>query len=314
MDKEFEMTFRKAPGLVVVIAATVCLGIFAQPAGAQFEAPDLYDNSLPESGRWFTNDGSRTGFFIEVQGRVLAGLYVGGDADGNNAWLSFSGVLQPVPVTADPEGGWILETDLLRFAGTGCIVACAGATVGPSSFEDIGDIRIDFLGRSLARVWIDDQPAREIAPIFFGVERAELNPQAPPLFLPDLAGKWVVAKAHFTEFPDDHRSAAVIEIGERIVEQLDVPEDPGPDVQDVRYINSIIADPDGMFPPDSRVECITFIDRSRRPSCWIVYPLGPMRTFQIRFDSITDSRLTVIETGDVIPPITQYQLIKLNHD
>ncbi|MBL39455.1 MAG: hypothetical protein CMP07_13705 [Xanthomonadales bacterium] len=308
------MAISRASALATVIAAAAGLGAFTQPAGAQFDHLDQFANPLPESGRWFTNDGSRTGFFIEVQRGVLAGLYVGGDAEGNNAWVSFSGVLQPGALASAPEGGWILETDLLRFAGTGCIVDCAGASAGPSSFEDIGDIRIDFLGRSLARVWIDDQPAREIAPIFFGVERAELNPQAPPLFLPDLAGKWVVAKAQFADFPDEYRSAAVIEIGERIVEQLDVPEDPGPDVQDVRYINSIIADPDGMFPPDSRVECITFIDRSRRPSCWIVYPLGPMRTFQIRFDSITDSRLTVIETGDVIPPITQYQLIKLNHD
>jgi len=310
------MTFRKAPVLVVVIAATVWVGIFAQPAGAQFEAPDLYDNSLPESGRWFTNDGSRTGFFIEVQSRVLAGLYVGGDADGNNAWLSFSGVLQPVPVTADPEGGWILETDLLRFAGTGCIVACAGASVGPSSFEDIGDIRIDFLGRSLARVWIDDQPAREIAPIFFGVERAELNPQAPPLFLPDLAGKWVVAKAHFTEFPDDYRSAAVIEIGERTVEELALPDDPLPEVPNFRYRHPIIDDPDAMFPTGSFIECTTSVDATRRPSCLLLFELGPMAQFDIRFDSITDSRLTVVQSFDVpsLNDTLHYQLLKLNHD
>jgi len=308
------MTFRKAPVLVVVIAATACLGIFSQPADAQLDADDQFGNPLPESGRWFANDGSRTGFFIEVQGRVLAGLYVGGDADGNNSWLSFSGVLQPVDIFVDGEGGWILETDLLRFAGTGCIVDCAGASAGPSTYEDIGDIRIDFLGRSLARVQVDDQPVREIAPMYFGVERAALHPQAPPLFLPDFAGKWVVAKSLFSEFPDEYRSAAVIEIGERTVEELDLPEDPEPDAQRLRYVNPIIEDPEGMFPPDSWIECITFVDRSRRPWCLIFFPLGPMAAFQILFDSISDTRLTVLERTDVVPPITQYQLIKLNHD
>ena len=163
------MAIKRAAALATVIAAAAGLGAFTQPAGAQFEALDQFANPLPESGRWFTNDGSRTGFFIEVQGGVLAGLYVGDDADGNNAWLSFSGLLQPGELPSAPEGGWILETDLLQFAGAGCIVACAGPSARPSTFADVGDIRINFLGRSLARVWIDDQPAREIAPIFFGV-------------------------------------------------------------------------------------------------------------------------------------------------
>ena len=310
------MAISRASALATVIAAAAGLGAFTQPAGAQFDHLDQFANPLPESGRWFTNDGSRTGFFIEVQRGVLAGLYVGGDAEGNNAWVSFSGVLQPGALASAPEGGWILETDLLRFAGTGCIVDCAGASAGPSSFEDIGDIRIDFLGRSLARVWIDDQPAREIAPIFFGVERAELNPQAPPLFLPDLAGKWVVAKAHFTEFPDDHRSAAVIEIGERTVEELALPDDPPPEVPNFRYRYPIIDDPDAMFPTGSFIECTTSVDATRRPSCLLLFELGPMAQFDIRFDSITDSRLTVVQSFDVpsLNDTLHYQLLKLNHD
>src|SRR6056297_4344 len=308
------MAISRASALATVIAAAAGLGAFTQPARAQLETSDQFANPLPESGRWFVNDGSRTGYFIEVQGQVLAGLYVGGDADGENAWLSFSGALQPVDVFDDGEGGWVLETDLLRFAGTGCIVDCAGASTGPSTYEDVGDIRIEFLGRALARVQVDDRPVRDIAPIYFGVERTELHPQAPPLFLPDFAGKWVVAKSLFSEFPDEYREAAVIEIGRRTVEQLDLPDDPDPDAQNVRYVNPIIDDPDGMFPPDSWIECITFVNPSRRPWCLILFPLGPMASFQISFDSITDSRLTVLETTDVILPITQYQLIKLNHD
>lgn len=272
---------------------------------AQLDGLDQSANPLPESGRWFANDGSRTGFFIEIQDGVLAGLYVGGDAAGDNAWLSFSGRLQPIDPTVDGEGGWILETDLLRFAGTGCIIDCAGAEPAESMFEDVGDIRIDFLGRSLASVFIDNQPVREIAPIFFGVDRVELHPQAPPLFLPDLAGRWVAV---------DGRDAGIIEIGERTVEQLDLPEDPDPDMQNVRYVSPIIDDPAEIFPMDSRIECTTFVDSSRRPACFVLFRLGPMTSFSIPFDSITDSRLTVLETGDVVGPPAPYQLLKLDHD
>lgn len=309
------MTVRKASAIVALTAATACLATLIQPARAQVDAVDQYDNPLPESGRWFTNDGSRTGFFIEVQAGIVAGLYVGGDADGDNAWLSFSGILQPVAPATDPEGGWILDTDLLRFAGTGCIVECSDGSVGQSTFEDVGDIRIDFLGRSQARVWIDDQPVRDIAPIFFGVDLVELNPVAPPIFLPDLAGKWVVAKADSTEFPDEYRSAAVIEIGERTVEELALPEDPPPDAQNFRHGYPIIEDPDEMFPANSWIQCATFVDASLRPSCLLLFELGPMAQFRIPFDSITDSRLTVVQSFDVVGGGTlQYNLLKLNHD
>lgn len=309
------MTSRQASSIAACSAAIAFVAAFTQPAGAQFEAPDQYDNPLPESGRWFANDGSRTGFFIEVQGNWLAGLYVGGDAEGDNVWLSFSGVLQPVPVSDDPEGGWVLETDLLRFAGTGCIIDCAGGNAGPGTFEVVGDIRIDFLGRSLAQVWVDDQPVRKIAPIFFGVERAELNPVAPPLFLPDLAGKWVVAKAQSSEFPDDYRGAAVIEIGDRTVEELALPVDPLPGTPNFRYRYPIIDDPDAMFPMGSFIECTISFDATRRPLCLLLFELGPMAQFDVRFDSITDSRLTVVQSFDVVGGGTlQYQLLKLNHD
>lgn len=305
------MKFGRSPALFALAVATACFTISTH---GQVDEHDRFANPLPESGRWFTNDGSRTGFFIEVQDGVLAGLYVGGDADGDNAWLSFSGRLQPIDRWEDPEGGWILETDLLRFSGIGCIIDCAGGDPAQSTYEDVGDIRIDFLGRGLARVWIDDQPVREIAPIFFGVDRVEVHPQAPPLFLPDFAGKWVVAKANDQDFPDRYLDVAIIEIAERTVEHLELPADPDPDTQNVRYVNPIIDDPDGIFPTDARIECTTFVDSSRRPSCFVLYRLGPMAQFAIPFDSITDSRLTVLETTDVIPPTVQYRLIKLNHD
>lgn len=147
------------------VAFAIC-----QPVHAQVDAADQFANPLPESGRWFTNDGSRTGFFIEVQNGIVAGLYVGGDANRDNAWMSFSGVLQ-LGFSGDGDIAWILDADLLRFADTGCIIDCTGSVVDESSFEVVGHIRIAFRGRSEGRAWIDDQPVREITTIDSDVAR-----------------------------------------------------------------------------------------------------------------------------------------------
>lgn len=297
---------------VVFIMFIVLAGAMSQAGHAQAGAADQFANPLPESGRWFANDGSRTGFFIEVQNGIVAGLYVGGDADGDNAWLSFSGELQP-GATVDVEGVWILDTDLLRFSGTGCIVDCIDAAAGQSSFEDVGDIRIDFSGRSAGTVWIDDQPAREIAPIYFGVERTEINPVAPPVFLPEFEGKWVVAHASDDGLPDEYLGAGVIGIGERDTEVLPVLITPRPDTPELRYRNPIIDDPDDMFPPGSVIECTTFVDATLEPSCFISTEPEPMSGFWIDFDWASDSRLTVVRTSDGSSAI-QFQLFRLNHD
>lgn len=286
--------------------------VVAQPTHGQVEAIDQLANPLPESGRWFTNDGSRTGFFIEVQAGIVAGLYVGGDANGKNVWLSFNGVLQP-GATTDGEGVWILDTDLLRISASGCIIDCSDAVAGQSSFEDVGDIRIDFRGRSEGMVWVDDQPVREIAPLYFGVGLSQINPVAPPVFLPELEGKWVVARASGTGFPEEYLDAAVIEIGERTVESLPVFAASPPDAPKFRYRNTIIDDPDEMFPADAVIECTTFVDATIEPTCFISYEVGPMASFAIDFDWISDTRVTVLQSFDDFS-IVQFQLFRLNHD
>ncbi|MGK7297334.1 MAG: hypothetical protein ACNS61_16175 [Candidatus Wenzhouxiangella sp. M2_3B_020] len=283
------------------------------PAVAQVDPLDQYAHPLPESGRWFANDGTRTGFFIEVQDGIVAGLHVGGDADGDNAWLSFSGSLVP-GATTEGEGIWILESDLLRFSGAGCIVDCADAAVGEAGFSDVGDIRIYFRGRTEATVWIDDRPGLEIAPIYFGVERATLNETDPPLFLPDLEGKWVVASAGSSDFPDRYLGAAVIEIGARSVESFPIVGVPSCFNRTAAHRFPIVSDPDGMFPADSKIDCSIFECSTAEPDCGIVYPIGPMSSFTIDFDSISDARFTVLQSFDVAGDSIQYQLFRLNHD
>ncbi|MDT8409272.1 MAG: hypothetical protein RQ741_06710 [Wenzhouxiangellaceae bacterium] len=296
--------FAAAAGL----ACSIC-----QPVDAQVDAADQFANPLPESGRWFPNDGSGTGFFIEVQNGIVAGLYAGGDANGNSVWLSFRGVLQP-GATVDGEGAWILDADLLRFSGTDCIIDCTDGAVGERSFEDVGDIRIDFRARSQGMVWVDDQPVREIAPLYFGVARTEVNPSMPPVFMPQLQGKWVVALASSEGFPDEYLGAAVIEIGERVSETLPRPPTSPAETPQFLHRNPIVDDPDGMFPPDSEIECIVFVDPKLEPLCSLVFQSGPMASFRVDFDWITDARLTVRQTSGVSGDGFLYQLFKLNYD
>jgi hypothetical protein len=304
---------RDGPARVRVAWLAAAAAAVAVPlVDAQVEALDQYAQPLPESGRWFANDGTRTGFFIEVQNGIVAGLYVGSDAQGDNAWLSFSGSLAPGATTGG-EGVWILESDLLRFAGTGCIVDCSAAVDGESSYADVGDIRIDFRGSSAGTVWIDDRPAVEIAPIYFGVERVVVNENDPPLFLPDLQGTWVVASSDSLGFPDEYREAAVIEIGARRREGVPiVPTPPPGPVPDVRYEFPIVGDPDGILPPDSTIGCTIYRPSTVEPSCSIGYPLGP--SFTIDFDSISDARFTALQNFYVAGDSIQYQLFRLNHD
>jgi len=178
----------------------------------------------------------------------------------------------------------------------------------------VGDIRIDFRRRNQGTAWVDGQAVREIAPIYFGVDRTEINPVAPPVFLPELAGKWVVARSRRDGLPDEHPGAAVIEIGERVSEELPrLPAAP-PDTPLSRHRNSIIDDPDEMFPANSEIVCTTFVDETIEPFCLLNFPADPLTTFRIDFDSITDARVTVLESAGQDDDSIQYQLFKLNHD
>jgi len=81
-------------------------GGFSGPAHAQFQDLDFLLNPYPETGAWDANDGSRTGFFMEVQNGIMAGAYFGADAAGDNVWLIFSGQLQPVIGDDGLQNGW----------------------------------------------------------------------------------------------------------------------------------------------------------------------------------------------------------------
>ncbi|MGK7294415.1 MAG: hypothetical protein ACNS61_01140 [Candidatus Wenzhouxiangella sp. M2_3B_020] len=269
----------------------------------------------PESGRWFADDGSKTGFFIEVQDGVLAGLYVGADAVGDNLWLSFSGRLQPRfpnPEYPDDQRGWQLQSDLVQFRGGGCIVDCPEPplTPGPLIVEPLGRIDVRFSGRSRATFRVDEGDPVEIRPIYFGVAAAAPDSRQPDAVLPDLEGPWMVAKfGADSRLPD---ATGAIELGPRTGAFPIIPVPP-PGTPTAQVEHAVTSDPDALLPEDASLFC-TFYSTDPLRRCGFFYTLGPMSSMSIDFESISDARFTMIQSFDVVGDFVRYEFFRLGHD
>lgn len=179
---------------------------------------------LPESGRWGPRDGSRTGLFLEVQNRIIAGIWIGYDADGNPLWLSFNGTLAPwQDAFSSGRTGWELIGRLTRFSGGGCILIgeeCDGSVAGTPDNEKLPQwIRLRFSQRSAVTLEVlppgpeigtpppgtpsgpfpADEPVFgpiELVPLYFGVDSVNLNPTRALERIPDLEGTWLAVNSH----------------------------------------------------------------------------------------------------------------------
>jgi len=160
------------------------------------KAPFANAYPLPESGAWFDPAEPGTGLFLELQNGTLVGTYFGFDGNGNDAWLLFTGPLVAGKTTAnndDPEVVWDVEANLDRFTNGRCIVDCTGGQSDNTkeSSNTVGTIRLEFLGRSLARFSVDGGPMQEIVPLLFGVPGFNETPETSKLFSPVLTGRWI---------------------------------------------------------------------------------------------------------------------------
>jgi len=298
---------------------TACLllliAICNAPLRAAFDPAESFANPLPESGRWSAKDGSLTGLFIEVQNGILAGLYVGADASGEHIWLSFDGRLEPRAST-DFIGGWILETELLRFFGVGCILDCTGSAGGPSGFDVVGSIRLEFLGRQEAAVSIDGGEPLRIAPIYFGVETWPVLVNDPPRWLPDLQGQWLVASNAESDPAGPVFATTAVTLGPRRILISD-PVDPSnvpPDFPFYLIRHSLVGDLDGRFPEGAVLGCTLFWDVQLPPRCTLQTEDSIELPFSIDSRSLSDARFVAIESpGDGTDRI-QHSFLRLFHD
>jgi hypothetical protein len=287
--------------LLLVLAVAVLLAASARPA-----AGDTFLNPYPESGRWFPDDGSRTGLFIEVQGGVLAGLYVGADGAGNNVWLSFSGPLAP-RMANGVQVGWALESDLLQFIGGGCILDCSGPVAPPTppAIDAVGTISLGFTGRSLATFTVDDGQPVAVRPIFFGIATVE--------DVPDLAGSWALALTDAASYPD-HEAAGIVEIGAADVVDApeQTPEPPGGYVYRTATF-PVTEDRDDLLPPGAVIRC-EFNSVPSKSRCLLVSGETPADATPIELEAISDSDMTVLRQETQSGAILRYRFFRLNHD
>lgn len=292
----------------------VPIAIASPSARGQFDPADRFANPLPESGRWSARDGSLTGLFIEIQNGVLAGLYVGADNNGNLLWLTFDGRLQP-RAAVDFSGGWILETELLRFFGVGCILDCSPSPAGPAGYDPVGTIRLEFTGRQEGWVSINGGEPLGIAPIYFGVDTWPVLPNDPPRWIPDLEGQWLVGSTAESA-ADGVFATTAVTLGPRqilITDPLD-PLDVPPDFPIIMIIHALTGDLEGRFPDAAMLACTLFWDAQIEPRCTFLTEDGIELPFLIDGRSLSDARFVAIESAGDDSPRIQHSFLRLFHD
>jgi len=307
----------------------------------------LFLAPYPEDGTWITLDNSNTGFFMDIQNGIVGGAYFGFDADGDTVWLLFNGQLEPVVGDSGFVFGWRLDTTLTRSQNGGCIIDCTTSNdINPSSAA-VGNLTIDFFGRSTGSFAIDGAVPADIISFSFGTSGFTIQAltdvigpfNAPASFpeiltdtLPDIEGKWLVAG-----------SSAVLKVsdlGLEIVSLVNIEEvntsglidigpqqvvtDPDDNASIVQIFAPIVSDPGGLFPPGSLIQC-TF-ELSINIGCIVTSddPIDPgVQAVSIGTtllsSQMTDSRFLIYNIApddDVADsfPIQRFEAFRLGYD
>jgi len=295
-------------------------GGFSGPAHAQFQDLDFLLNPYPETGAWDANDGSRTGFFMEVQNGIMAGAYFGADAAGDNVWLIFSGQLQPVIGDDGLQNGWLLESPLRRTTAGGCILNCDSAAEPEPVTDEVAQIRLEFSGRSQAMFSVDDSEPVKIFPAYWGNPAFAFDPEQPNLFLPNLTGTWGAVRIDQILSSSENPAATfIVEIGERDITPIDPGTEPGAPFLEVRYplFSAALAPP----PAQHNIVCTFYraavMTGIESPECRQTISMPTLLPEPVAFfNLITDSRFTLLgSTVDDVPGFTtRVDFFRLNYD
>jgi hypothetical protein len=254
---------------------------------------------------------------MEVQNGIIAGAYFGFDGDGDNVWFIFSGTLQPRMEggSITSQDGWELQTTLQAFRNGGCISDCADLDDDPLQIFGGPVINLSFTGRSEGTFSIGGGPVRKIYLNAWANPAFAFDPQQPDQLLPSLTGTWLVAidpaADGFSGMNDgsDNDSSAIIEIGERSV--LETPSAQAGEV--FVQVSYPVLEAD-VLPTDSSIVCRYFRDNPDNPFCQLGFPVGPMLSFSISPDDISDTRFTILVSSDVVGDFSRWEWFRLNYD
>ncbi len=300
------------------------------------EANDIgvFESSYPETGAWFAMDDSNTGFFLDIQNGIVGGAYFGFDDDGDNVWLLFSGELEQLDDTGAVD--WTLDVPLRQGVNGGCILNCDDDPIPPHNSTEVGQIRINFTGRSTASFSVNGGAFIPIIPLYFGTSAIISDLQEGLFAQPDLQGTWLLARGTMVTDTDGgvvefsiSDDAGIIEIGEQ---EVNTGSPSNPLAAGVSMVvTARILRNDGLFFNDgSRISCVYF-EPSTEPSdmqpirCTVIGGLigvPPQTTITTEFDIhlMSDSRFVAFirDSADpvdgVFPPLVRIEGFRIGYD
>lgn len=296
-------------GLLVVVSANL--------AAQDSEPLSTSRETFPETGAWWAVDGSKTGFFLEIQDGVLAGAYLGFDGAGNDAWVIFSGQLSSASVSSEVTS--ILEADLRRTSGGGCIVDCGQnpSAIDPET-EVAGTIRIEFIERSLARFSVNGGEMQRIVPMTFGSGGFVEFPEVSDLKLPVLTGKWAgdlltatVPEPTSVLFDIGPREVTGSGAEKQVVYPVAITAGGVMDLNSITAEASIVCEVTSVFGGGEEPRC----QMALPPEVFNTVAIGAQENVFFGLESISDARITFTVDLGTDPPLPgRVNLHRLRYD
>ncbi len=316
----------------ILMALLLSLTINAQDVDNNQQG--IFSGSYPETGAWFAMDDSNTGFFLDIQNGAVGGAYFGFDDDGDNVWLLFSGQLEQLDTTGTFD--WTLDAPLRQGANGGCILNCNDDQNPPHNSTAVGQIRINFTGRSTGVFSVDGSQFTPIIPLYFGTS-AIISELPTGLFAqPDVAGTWAVAistmvtdtEGNILEF-EAADEAGIIQFDEQEV-RTGEPGTP-PLAQGVTMVtNNRLLRAHPVFPDGSSLSCVYFEPSTEPPvtplieciifGSLITTPPTTTITREIPIHLMSDSRFVAFirDSADpvdgVLPPLVRIEGFRVGYD
>ncbi len=157
---------------------------------------------------------------------------------------------------------------------------------------------------------MDGGEPTSIYPTYWGNPAFAFDPEQPNLFLPNLTGVWLSVSTQGFGFGSSSQDfSSIVVVGDRTVSRF-----PDADTGDVFLTVSYpVLEGLAFTAVDPIVSCDYVRGSEQAPVCILSFSAGPMLSFGIEFDSISDSRFSLLSISDVLT-VTRTDFFRLNYD